>query len=258
FNLAAELERGRVTRLHLTGLDAPALGTLLRARLDRRLSPAEIAYVHRVSEGNPLYAIEIARAIVARPAPPGTHGPPPLPDAVGDPVVQRIRALPLEARRPVLFAAALARPTISRMTTLLGEGAMQGVRLALDSGVLTAHGHSLSFTHPLLASAAYSDARPDELREAHLAVADGVEELEESALHLALGTTGPNEAVAAALDEASRVAFRRGASDASADLSTLARDLTPPRDPLARHRRAIEAANAHFSAGNTPRAGQLL
>jgi DNA-binding CsgD family transcriptional regulator len=256
--LSTELDPERARLLHLTGLPASALAKLLNARLDRRLSPAELARVHRISGGNPFYALEIARAIVARPTPQGTQTPPPLPEAVGDLVAERIRALPAHARESVLFAATLGHPTISQLTSLLGERTMDGLRGALDAGILTADGDVLSFTHPLLASAAYADVLPDELRRVHRAIADGTDEPQERALHLALSSSGPDEDVAAALDEASGLAFRRGAPDASAELSTLARELTPPTDEVARDRRGIEAAGAHFCAGDISRARQIL
>jgi DNA-binding CsgD family transcriptional regulator len=256
--LSAELDPERTRLLHLTGLPPSALAKLLNARLDRRLSPAELAHVHRISGGNPFYALEIARAIVARPTPQGTQTPPPLPETVDDLIVERIRALPAHAREAVLFASTLGHPTISQVTALLGDQTLDGLRAARDAGILTADGDVLSFTHPLLASAAYADVPAGELRRVHRAIADGTDEPQERALHLALSSSGPDEDVAAALDEASGLAFRRGAPDASAELSTLARELTPPADVVARHRRGVEAANGYFSAGDIPRAGHML
>lgn len=74
---------------------------------------------------------------------------------------------------------------------------------------------------------------------------------EERARHLALAAAGPDEQVAAVLEDAADEAGSRGASAAAADLWEQAARLTPSghRDDAAR--RTISAARFRFAAGDT-------
>src|SRR5207249_4561815 len=64
---------------------------------------------------------------------------------------------------------------------------------------------------------------------------------EERARHLALAAEGPDEHVAAELEDAARRARGRGAPDAAAQLSELARELTPSEHAEARIHRTVHA-----------------
>src|SRR5439155_3849227 len=75
---------------------------------------------------------------------------------------------------------------------------------------------------------------------------------------LALCTEATHGGVAAALDEAARIARARGAPQAAAELSEQALRLTPSLDLEAAHRRRLEAGAAHFDAGNTAGARTLF
>ena len=70
----------------------------------------------------------------------------------------------------------------------------------------------LSFAHPLLASAAYSQASPARRRDLHRRLAEIVAYPEERARHVALAAEGPDEEVALALEEGARSAYSRGAT----------------------------------------------
>jgi predicted ATPase len=52
-------------RLRLSALDVNALATLLRERIGLRLSRPTLLQVERASAGNPLYALELGRALLA-------------------------------------------------------------------------------------------------------------------------------------------------------------------------------------------------
>ena len=81
---------------------------------------------------------------------------------------------------------------------------------------------------------------------------------EERARHLALAADGPDAGVAAALDEAARLARARGAPGEAAELLEEARRLTPPDADADALRRAVDAAGHHFEAGDARRARALL
>ena len=115
-----------------------------------------------------------------------------------------------------------------------------------------------AFAHPLLASGAYAATDPATRRALHAAIAERVSEPEERARHLALAATGPDEAVASALDDAGRRAESRGAPAAAAELFERAAHLTPPGQLAEVGRRTTDAATCAFQSGDSRRAREML
>ncbi len=149
-------------------------------------------------------------------------------------------------------AAALARPTES----ILGDSL--ALEQAAEAGVIELGDGNIRFTHPLLASAAYTSIGAVERQRLHRRLADAVSDPEERARHLALGAERPSEDVASALDEAAHVAAARGAPDAAAELSELAMRLTPATDRDQLQRRKIEAATYLLPAGEMAKSAAIL
>jgi len=89
--------------------------------------------------------------------------------------------------------------------------------------------------------------QPDDLLGAHRVP-------EERARHLAASADAADADVAAALDGAVRIALKRGAPQAAAELAEHAVRLTPSEDVDAAHKRRLAAGDAHFEAGDTSRA----
>jgi hypothetical protein len=112
--------------------------------------------------------------------------------------------------------------------------------------------------HPLLATVAYSESSAEARRDVHRRLAAVVVDQEERARHLALAAEGPDEGVAAELEEAARKAAGRGAPDAAAQLSELARELTPSEHAEARIHRTVHAGQYAFEAADMGRAATLL
>jgi DNA-binding CsgD family transcriptional regulator len=137
---------------------------------------------------------------------------------------------------------------------LLGPAGEAAVRVAADAGVLSIDGDRLSFTHPLLATAAYSQLDRDGKRELHARVAALVDDVEDHARHLALAAGEPDADVAHALDLAARRARARGAPDTAAELWDAAARLSPVVDADAAHGRRYEAARCRFQLGDVARA----
>src|SRR5207248_2588515 len=77
-----------------------------------------------------------------------------------------------------------------------------------------------------------------------------VADLEERALHLALGTREPDEDVARELERAASLAARRGAPEAAAELLEHAIRLTPVDQDQARWTRMVTAAERHLAGGD--------
>jgi tetratricopeptide (TPR) repeat protein len=247
-------------RVPIGPLDEEAMTRLLRDRTGRDLTRPILLRLHRISEGNPFFALEIARALTSRGVRPAPGEPLPVPEDLQALLGARLAALPSTATDGLLVVAAAARPTEDLVVAAAARSdrAAAGVRRAEKAGILQRAGGRIGFAHPLLGSAVHAAATPQARRRVHRRLADLVVDPEERARHLALAASGPHPQVARALEEAGRHARRRGAPDAAAELLELARTLTPPGDGAGLLRRSVEAAEHHFDAGDATRATALL
>ena len=113
------------------------------------------------------------------------------------------------------------------------------------AGLLTVEEDGLAFRHPLIRSAAYHGASSAERRQVHRALASvltGEDVADRRAWHLASAALGPDESVAAALDQAAASSRRRGGLAAEARLLEHAAKLSP--DDRLRARRLLGAGRA--------------
>jgi DNA-binding CsgD family transcriptional regulator len=149
----------------------------------------------------------------------------------------------------------MAQPTLEVVTAVAGDDALAEAERAQ---IVDVHEGVVRFAHPLLASGAYAATDPAARRALHVAIAERVREPEERARHLALAATGPDEAVAGALEDAARRAEARGAPAAAADLLERAVRLTPPGHAAERRRRVFDAAFSVFQSGDSRRAREML
>jgi DNA-binding CsgD family transcriptional regulator len=247
-------------RVSMGPLGEEAMTRLLRGRTEGGLPHPILLRLHRISEGNPLFALEMARALTRRGARPAPGEPLPVPEDLQELLGARLAALPSSAADGLLIVAAATRPTEDLVVAAAErrELASAGLRSAEEAGVLQRAGGRLGFTHPLLGSTVYAEATSSARRSAHRRLAELVDDPEERARHLALAANGPHARVARALEEAGRHARARGAPDAAAELLELARTLTPPEDDAALPRRSVAAAEYHFDAGDATHATALL
>ena len=255
----AELAFGVRDQLRMTlgPLSIGALHRILRTQLGGAApSRPMLVRLHELAGGNPFYALEIARALERR-ADLGPGEELPLPARLQDLVLERLAALPERTVEALQVMAALSQPTVTLVTSVLRDNA-EPLEPALAAHVISTDGDRLVFTHPLLASGAYSTAGPARRRDLHGRLAKIVEEAEERARHLALATLQPGAAVAAALEDAAQRARARGALSAAADLAEQAQRLTPPDAREDVLRRTIEAAGNCFEAGDAGRARALF
>jgi DNA-binding CsgD family transcriptional regulator len=242
-------------RLEIGPLSLGALHQLVRVQLGIVLRRPAVRQLHEISGGNPLYALELARAYERRriALEPGEL----IPTDIAALVSARIAELPPRTRGVLAAAAAAARPRLATLAVVLGEPAAQALGAALDAGTIEVDNEAVRFTHPLLASAAYALLSAADRRALHRKLAAATTG-EERARHLALATYEPKERVAAEVEASAGAALARGAPAVAADLAAHAARLTPATRPDDLRRRRMAEADARFEAGDVERAVAIV
>jgi DNA-binding NarL/FixJ family response regulator len=260
FDLKGIFPEARLTSLTVGPLSAGAVHRLLKERLELELTRPELARVEEATAGNPFFALELGRELVRTNTRPSAGQALPVPESLQELLGDRLARLPTETGDVMLFAAALARPTIDVVATAHGDRArvLEAVETGTREGVVELDGPRIRFAHPLLASICYEQAQVWKRRAVHQALARSTDDVEERARHLALAADGPDDAVAADVDAAAEQAAARGATAAAAELSELASEITPGGAPEERRRRLQRAAHFHRLAGDVERAAAIL
>lgn len=272
FVLAARVDEGRRAaprglldavpadplRLELAPLTVGALHHVIRDRLDRTLPRPLLVRTAAASAGNPLFALEIARALLESPERLPAGEVLPVPDTLKQLLARRLRRLSAEARQVLLAASAMSHPTAGALERALGEDVAAALGEAEEAGIVELSGATIRFNHPLYSSFVYSSARTAARRDVHRRVATVASTPEERARHLALSAVEPDERLAATLDEAAGLSRARGAPASAAELAELSVRLTPLPWTGVLARRSLKAADYYFEAGDTGRARKLL
>jgi DNA-binding CsgD family transcriptional regulator len=237
---AAELEgQQRLRRYDVPALDPATIESIVISRCGREVPRTTIARAIQTSGGNPFYAVELARMWAAVPA--GASGALPIPQSLQDLVGARLAGLNEGSTAAVATASALSRPTVA---TLRAAGICEeDIRAAELAGLLVVDQGRIRFSHPLLAAACYDRLTGTERAALHRRLTEVVDGVETRARHRALGSEGPDEEVAVALDVASDSAIARGDIYAATESARLAVAATPTGSPrlaereyrLARH-----------------------
>jgi DNA-binding CsgD family transcriptional regulator len=168
---------------------------------------------------------------------------------IEDSFQRRFAGLPAETQRLLLVAAAepVGDPVLVwRAAERLGIG----VQAAAKTDGLLAMGARVTFRHPLVRSAVYRAASPEERQAAHRALAHATDpeiDPDRRAWHLAQATPGLDEDVASELERSAGRAQARGGLAAAAAFLERASVLTP--EPSRRTQRALAAAQAKHQAG---------
>ncbi|HEX2626061.1 MAG TPA: LuxR family transcriptional regulator [Candidatus Limnocylindrales bacterium] len=230
-------------RIWLAPMSHGALHLLLVERLELALPRPTLARLHELAGGNPLYALEIARALRRLPALPRPGEPLPIPASMRGLLHGRLESLSRRTSHALVVAAAAGAPTIDELSRAIEAPAVEVLQEAIDGGLVMVDRGRIRFTHPTVAAAAYQDAAPGDRRTAHAALSRVADAGEARARHLALATTAPDANVASALDAAAEDAKRRGAAEAATELIRLAVERTPGDDRAALGRRQLVLAN---------------
>ncbi|TLS42623.1 helix-turn-helix transcriptional regulator [Streptomyces montanus] len=241
--------------LRLAPLSHPQVSELLAARGYTGLRRSTVRDIHLTSGGNPLFALELGRALAESPTPPRPGEPLPVPTSLRALVLSRLDLLSTEARRTLLVASAGARPTLALLHAAGRTNAEAETALAASLGLVATNGPegqdgAVRFAHPLVSAALYAQATPQEQRAAHSALSTAASDPIERARHLALATTGKDERVAARLSEAAALARDRGAPSVAAQLGMLAARHTPPGALPGADERRLRSAEDALTSGD--------
>jgi DNA-binding CsgD family transcriptional regulator len=245
-------------RLDVVGLDRDSARAVMRAGAGGLAPRAEDALLD-AALGNPLALLELP-ASLSQSQRRGQAGIDPAPEpgtTLWRALEARISALAPEAQTAALAAAASvdgATPAIEAACRELGAGG-DALEQCERAGILELSNGRTGFTHPLLRGIALRRPAPAERRHAHAVLARHSEP-DAAAWHLAAAATGPDEAVADALEQAGYRAASRGAHGAAAD--ALERAAWASADPDGRARRLLTAALAAGLGGAYPRAAAML
>ncbi|HEX9599540.1 MAG TPA: AAA family ATPase [Gaiellaceae bacterium] len=255
------LERGlsgRLRRMRAGPLSLGAIHEVVLAELGVAFDRPILRRIHETSAGNPFFALELARALERQGVPTGPGDMLSIPDELHALVSARFAGLPATTREALLVVAALSEPSLPLLATAIGADPESKLGPAREAKIVRVEGETVRFAHPLLASAAYSQASPPRRRDVHRRLAALVSDGEERARHLALSTEGPDEEVALSLEEAARSAFLRGATHAAVELSERARGRTPGDRLEDLLRRSAAEAEYRIQAGDSVGARDLL
>jgi len=195
---------GGLRRIRVGPLSLSAIHEIVLAGLGVAFGRPILRRIHEASGGNPFFALELARALQRQRGPIEPADRLPVPDELHALVTDRLAALPEKTREALLLAAAISEPGLPMLAAAIGEDPQRHLVPAFEAKIVQLEDGTVTFAHPLLASAAYSQALPSRRREIHRRLAALVSDAEERARHLALSTEGPDEEVALALDEAAR------------------------------------------------------
>ncbi|MFF8593373.1 AAA family ATPase [Streptomyces sp. NPDC015220] len=237
--------------VRLGPLSRDQVSTLLDHRGYTGLPRSTVREIHRTSGGNPLFALELGRALAETPASPRPGEPLPVPTSLRALVLSRLEMLSDEARRTLLVASAGARPTPALLHAAGRENAEAECAQAAELGLLATEpeGPAVRFAHPLISAALYAEAPAQERRAAHAALSTAASDPIERARHLALASTGTDPEVAARLAEAAALARDRGAPSVAASLGLLAARHTPADGEPGPDERRLQAAEDAITAG---------
>ena len=247
--------------LAIAGLDDDAAVELLASLAPGALSPAVGARIVAGTGGSPLALVEVAKELSPAQLAGAEVLPEPLPIGGSLEQVFGRRVSRLAPETQLLLAVAAAEPTASQAVLWRAAGQLgidPEAAASADLGGLAEVGSQVEFRHPLIRSVVYyaTPLRQRRLIHRALAAGDGGERPDRVAWHLGMAAHGPDEVVAARLEQAAERARDRGGYAATVAFLTRAAELSTEEGQRAR--RLLAAAEAALAAGQPVRAGALL
>ncbi|MBP2478930.1 DNA-binding CsgD family transcriptional regulator [Crossiella equi] len=194
--------------------------------------------VLRQAGGNPLALLELGEPSRSTPGGPPRH-------RWGSAVYrQTVRALPERTRRLLLTASAAPEVSLAAITEAAGAG-LADWSPAEEAGLVSLHGDSVAFRHPLMRVAVYQDAPAKARQLAHLDLARVLAaDPARQAWHRAGAVVGTDEEVAAALEHTAEAANHQDGPHTAGRALERAAELSPhPEDRARRYVRAMMMAS---------------
>jgi DNA-binding CsgD family transcriptional regulator len=235
---------------------------LLDSALPVRLDESIVERIVRETQGNPLALLEMPRGLTPAQLAGGFGLPDAdsLSDQIEESFLRRLASLSRPARELLLLAA--AEPA-GDPTVVWGAARLLGIPEStvrqVESEGLVSFSAEVIFRHPLVRSAIYGAAQPDERSRAHAALAAATDETidpDRRAWHRAQAASMPDEDVAVDLERSAARAQARGGFGAAAAFLERATALTP--DAARRSGRALAAAQAKLQSGALDEALRLV
>ncbi|MCB9012241.1 MAG: AAA family ATPase, partial [Actinobacteria bacterium] len=260
----AALQRTRgIAVLRIEGLPEAEAVQLVRSHAPTAVADHVATKLAGETAGNPLALIETTAALSTD----QLAGVTPLPDvfSAGPGMTRALLShlLPLSpvCRRALVIAAAGSGAPALISSALRDAGIDDALLEAEAADIVTIGAEGILFRHPLLRAATYAAASGPERRAAHAALADAAGALgdpgvEERARHLAAATDGPDDDVAAVVEEAGRRAAARMGYAEAAEAMRRAAQLTTVNS--SRAPRLLEASMFAMMAGRAGLARDCL
>ena len=251
-------------RLQLDTLDAASAATLLDQVInDTALAHLDESTRSRIladASGNPLAVVELATAVaddgvVEHPL---SDAPLPTTRRIENAFLGQLACLTEEEQTLLLLVATAGTLTaleLARAATTLGVGD-RALGTLHSCGLMKMHADRIEVRHPLIRSAAYGAANLPTRAAAHRALAAALESRTRAVWHTAAATYGPDEAVAAELDNAAAAATATGAHAEAVAALRRAAALSPEQDDKVR--RLTAAAESARLAGQGATARQII
>ncbi len=156
-----------LTALDIEPLTDDDIGELAIATAGRHITDAEVAIIVERSGGNPLFAIEMARAV-------GQESTSEIPDTVEELIAERIDTLDPDARQSIRVASVFGYRLLASDLRAIESGDPDAVTAQSDL-VSVDHRGMISFNHALYRDVAYEGLPFTERRRLHLAVGEHLE-----------------------------------------------------------------------------------
>ena len=240
--------------LRLEPMTLAAIHHVIHQELGSFLARPVVTRVHETAQGNPFFALQIARVALESALGPGA--PLPLPRDLSALVLERVERLRPATRDVLVTAAALATPSRELLAQIHGPIG-DALEEAEDAGIVETGERVVRFAHPLFAAAVYGSTGRERRRRVHARLAEALDEPEEQARHLALAATPPDEEAAQRVHAAARQVAARGAHLAAAELLAQAIALEEPESEDAAERLVDLGQYLHVS-GESARAAEVL
>jgi DNA-binding CsgD family transcriptional regulator len=236
----------RVTKVQLGPLSVAALFELLRDRLGTAMPRPLLLRVHEASGGNPMYALELGRALQGRRVAPAPGAPLPVPTTLTGLIGARVAAQPAPVAFLLAETVATWRLAVADVDGPALEDALSAELVLVDGGEGPA---TVRAAHPLLGAAAYDRLGPSGKSAVHARLAAIARDPAERARHLAMAATEPSEEIARALDEGIAAAVAAGVPAMAVELARLGLEHTS--DGPVRLERLDRLADAQLRAGDS-------